>query len=268
MEIVGDIFSRASDQNACLYSYYYYELIDFPNERINRKKSNALLKVLEFRSREVDGALKTYNNDWLPLSGESSDWKTYFNLSENEYNDLPRRPKAPDEKLSFGTEPIESAFEKMGYCPGVVNLQELWQIYKSLHYAETERGFLFKKTSYTYKGDLLEGDFTDCCKYIFEKRMGTNGEEKKVYSEWESINNLNAVVSESSKMETALRAGDDFNDKFTVDSSYEEKVSVEYNEVNYIPESVKLSCFLQELLRIDVIHCFASNSSTRFLFVA
>jgi len=35
-----------------------------------------------------------------------------------------------------------------------------------------------------------------------------------------------------------------------------------------IPESVKLSCFLQELLRIDVIHCFASNSSTQFLFVA
>lgn len=34
------------------------------------------------------------------------------------------------------------------------------------------------------------------------------------------------------------------------------------------PESVKLSCFLQELLRIDVIHCFASNSSTQFLFVA
>ena len=37
---------------------------------------------------------------------------------------------------------------------------------------------------------------------------------------------------------------------------------------NILPESVKLSCFLQELLRIDVIHCFASNSSTQFLFVA
>ena len=40
-------------------------------------------------------------------------------------------------------------------------------------------------------------------------------------------------------------------------------------DINYLlPESVKLSCFLQELLRIDVIHCFASNSSTQFLFVA
>ncbi|MDY6329644.1 MAG: hypothetical protein SPL51_09180, partial [Lachnospiraceae bacterium] len=29
-----------------------------------------------------------------------------------------------------------------------------------------------------------------------------------------------------------------------------------------IPESVKLSYFLQELLRIDVIHCFTPNSST------
>ena len=34
------------------------------------------------------------------------------------------------------------------------------------------------------------------------------------------------------------------------------------------PESVKLSYFLQELLRIDVIHCFTPNSSTQFLFVA
>lgn len=37
---------------------------------------------------------------------------------------------------------------------------------------------------------------------------------------------------------------------------------------NYFPESVKLSYFLQELLRIDVIHCFTPNSSTQFLFVA
>jgi len=35
-----------------------------------------------------------------------------------------------------------------------------------------------------------------------------------------------------------------------------------------VPESVKLSYFLQELLRIDVIHCFTPNSSTQFLFVA
>lgn len=240
MEIVGDIYSRASDQNACLYSYYYYDLIGLSNERIDRKKSSALLKVLEFRSREVDQSLKKYNNDWLPLSGESSDWKTYFNLSENDYKDLPRRPKAPDEKLSFGTEPMESAFEKMGYRPGAVNLQELWQTYKSLHYAETKRGFLFNRTLYTYKGDLLEGDFADCCKYIFEKRIGANAEEKNVHSESGSINHLNAVVSEASKMETASWTGDDLNDKLTVDSSYEEKVSVEYHKVNYTVEKNKI----------------------------
>ena len=40
------------------------------------------------------------------------------------------------------------------------------------------------------------------------------------------------------------------------------------NKNNLVPESVKLSYFLQELLRIDVIHCFTPNSSTQFLFVA
>ena len=46
------------------------------------------------------------------------------------------------------------------------------------------------------------------------------------------------------------------------------EIFVERRFLILIPESVKLSCFLQELLRIDVIHCFASNSSTQFLFVA
>lgn len=40
------------------------------------------------------------------------------------------------------------------------------------------------------------------------------------------------------------------------------------SRIIYQPESVKLSYFLQELLRIDVIHCFTPNSSTQFLFVA
>ena len=34
-----------------------------------------------------------------------------------------------------------------------------------------------------------------------------------------------------------------------------------------VPESVKLSYFLQELLRIDVIHCFTPYQGTQFLFV-
>ena len=42
----------------------------------------------------------------------------------------------------------------------------------------------------------------------------------------------------------------------------------EINSLELLPESVKLSYFLQELLRIDVIHCFTPNSSTQFLFVA
>ena len=46
----------------------------------------------------------------------------------------------------------------------------------------------------------------------------------------------------------------------------EGEISILKNNL-YKPESVKLSYFLQELLRIDVIHCFTPYQGTQFLFV-
>ncbi|MDY3774071.1 MAG: hypothetical protein SO023_03025 [Eubacterium sp.] len=43
--------------------------------------------------------------------------------------------------------------------------------------------------------------------------------------------------------------------------------TIKVKNSNKRPESVKLSYFLQELLRIDVIHCFTPYQGTQFLFV-
>ena len=56
---------------------------------------------------------------------------------------------------------------------------------------------------------------------------------------------------------------------FAINNSTSAKAAVvtEVATQNLKPESVKLSYFLQELLRIDVIHCFTPYQGTQFLFV-
>lgn len=80
---------------------------------------------------------------------------------------------------------------------------------------------------------------------------------------------LMAQIPKGSYLTNQAQFKDVSNNKgYVYGTFYAKSGKKQYLELKIYPESVKLSCFLQELLRIDVIHCFASNSSTQFLFVA
>ncbi|MCR5728507.1 MAG: hypothetical protein K6G24_13710 [Lachnospiraceae bacterium] len=181
---LGDYFARFNSRDSILKSYQYFNLISSPNnEEIIKKKKTSEERVFQMYSDEIDQTLSKYLKDWLPAPLNPSDtWESYSGLSDTESEAFARVIFKQKfifmggvfhlDDLNFyryydGRLDVNFAIFKK-YVAGQINLNVLWRVYVDAHSEINKKWLFFKKKHYT--GEIMAGDFIDCCKFLWEKK--------------------------------------------------------------------------------------------------
>ena len=209
MEILGDYYSTSREKKYVLLACYYFEMMgDVSDISLQKKRKCAQDKVITMRSDEVGQVMNAYSPDWLPLPQSNTDtWETYSNLPNKLLDKYDRISKNKD-YITVRLANVPSNFEKFGYVPGQIDLSILWDAYRAAH-TKTEKKLLFWKKS-EYIGELREGDFVECCRYLWEKKYhnevqvpGQEQEPVKVEPVQEEINFEHELDEEQIRREKA-----------------------------------------------------------------
>lgn len=165
-------YENYEDEESLESAWYYYDLlkgIDTP--AIIQGREHVINKIMDKRAQKVDAIMQTLRADWLPTVGANGDimgWESYSNMPDTVLNSLPRKTKN-NNAIQVYMEIKPSVFKRVGYHPGMIDLEELWNYYKHINSVVQRTGFIIKKKTYDYRGKLLEGDFVDCCKFLWER---------------------------------------------------------------------------------------------------
>lgn len=191
MEILGDYYSAFSHKEDVLLACFYFEsactYFELPcitylrmdevgdrslvKERLLKKRKCAQDKVVAMRADEVEQVMNAYSPDWLPSPQSDTDtWETYSNLPNCLLDTYDREAKNKN-YINFRSENAPDSFKRSGYVPGQIDLCTLWDAYRAAHPKITEKSISWARERVCF-GELLEGDFVECCRYLWEKKYG------------------------------------------------------------------------------------------------
>lgn len=169
--LANHYYEAATSSEEVKEAVFFFELINSESDQeFNTKKKAAKDKYTGIMASKVTRVFMD-SATWLPEPMEAGmTWERYSGLTEEVSRKLRRKP-LDDRMLILDDKQAES--ERIngagGYQPRVIDLNALWQQFVShpKNQVVDKRILCFKKKK--YNECLYLGDFTDCCKYLWEQ---------------------------------------------------------------------------------------------------